>query len=529
MNFENSIPGMAFYPNKATFAPAELASFTLVIVSRSRQQVRFSASVYNGVVKVAQFSETRPISRGENRLLFSWQPPAKSPAGYGIEMIIHAEDWSEKVETAFDVLADWTSFPRYGFLCDFAPDRLDEARTMEVLAKFHINGLQFYDWQYRHDDLVPHQTEYDDPLGRKLSLAKIQNLIAQAHLRGMAAMPYLTIYAASAAFWKAHPEWMLYDEAHQPIPFGDDFLGIMDPQKGGGWFSHLLLQCAHVLAELPFDGLHIDQFGEPKTGFDHDRKPVDLPLEFGNFIAEVSNQHPNAPIVFNAVGNWPIETLARSSTAFNYIEIWPPDILYTDVVRIVRNARQLSGGKPVVIALYIPAERMLNNMLADALILCAGGTRIVIGEDARLLSDPYFPKHEEMPPALLAAMSKHQDLMVWYEEWFGPLVDEADGGEISAPAELTCFYRRSGDKGSIGLVHLPANAGWKWNEAMAWPTPVANIELTVTSATAPKQVMLVNPMGDSLLPQQVDFTYSDQKLLIRIPGIDLWGLVLLQY
>lgn len=28
------------------------------------------------------------------------------------------------------------------------------------MARFHLNGLQFYDWMYRHSDYLPPAAEY---------------------------------------------------------------------------------------------------------------------------------------------------------------------------------------------------------------------------------------------------------------------------------------------------------------------------------------------------------------------------------
>lgn len=49
--------------------------------------------------------------------------------------------------TAIDVSSAWTRFPRYGYVWDFTPG-VDAQAKIETLCRFHINGLQFYDWQY---------------------------------------------------------------------------------------------------------------------------------------------------------------------------------------------------------------------------------------------------------------------------------------------------------------------------------------------------------------------------------------------
>ena len=171
---------------------------------------------------------------------------------------------------------------------------------------------------------------------------------------------------------------------------------------------------------ISFDGLHIDQYGDPKQAWNAQGSPVDLPQAFIDFIQAASDQHPDQTILFNAVGNWPIEALMDSAVDFLYIEVWPPDVEYRHLAEIVLDAVRLSRGKAVVIALYLPASRPANNLLADAVTLACGGTRIELGEDARLLSDPYFPKHEEISPALFSELRKLSDYMVRNGEWLRP-------------------------------------------------------------------------------------------------------------
>lgn len=516
-----------FHPRQGMYKPGETIHLVLDCDAAGPGYHTFQLMLFRGAHLVDSFTGNREVRAGRNSLEFTLTVPADAPAGYGVEISI-ADEGAEPIATAFDVLNDWTCFPRYGFVCDFSAGRADEELTITTLARYHINGLQFYDWQYRHDDLLPPADDYLDPLNRPQSLASTRRLIAAAHAHGVAAMPYLAVYAASAAFWRAHPQWMLYDADHKPIPFGEDFLGIMNPVEGGPWAAHLLAECRKVLAALPFDGLHIDQYGDPKEGFDAGDQPVDIARAFGDFVRTASNQHPDRPVLFNAVGNWPIETLAASPTTFNYIEIWPPDTAYTDVARIVRSARTLSGQKPVVIALYIPAERAVNNCLADALIYSSGGSRIELGEDGRLLSDPYFPKHEQMPPELGGWIRRASDLMVRYEEWIGPLVPEAEPAGLNLPEGVSAFFRKLPAGASLSLVNLTGPSSLAWNADHPTPTEVDEFELSLTLDFSPRLVWLVSPDRPSTAPAAVDFVQHGPVTRICIPALKLWNVLLFE-
>jgi dextranase len=163
------------------------------------QEITFRISIQHLTEQVALIEQTLQVSHFQQTIAVDWTAPAK-PAGYSAKLeILSANDLPALcATTAFDVLSNWTDFPRYGFLTDFSPSRPDPQSVFHQLTHFHINGLQFYDWQYRHDQLLAPTEEYLDPLGRAMSLACVRKLVDVAHQHGMAAMPYLAIYAASA-------------------------------------------------------------------------------------------------------------------------------------------------------------------------------------------------------------------------------------------------------------------------------------------------------------------------------------------
>ena len=146
---------------------------------------------------------------------------------------------------------------------------------MAWAARYHINGLQFYGWQYRHEQLLPPEDPYTDPLGRRLSLETVTRLIDAAHARNIAAMPYTAIYGATPAFYEQHPDWALFQADGVPFDFGDGFLKIMNPTPGSPWADHLLDQFAQVLDQTAFDGIHLDQYGA-RSWARQCSEPVDL-------------------------------------------------------------------------------------------------------------------------------------------------------------------------------------------------------------------------------------------------------------
>ncbi len=526
-----------FYPSQGSYAPGETITFLIELETSLSQDIRFRIFIRHLAEQSIVIEKQLRLTPSEHTVQMQWTPPAK-PAGYSAQLeILPANDSSTLyAATAFDVLSKWTDFPRYGFLTDFSASRADPETVVKKLTRFHINGLQFYDWHYRHDQLLAPTEEYVDPLGRVMSLASVRKLVDVAHQHGIASMPYLAIYAASADFWRAHPDWALYDEAGKPIAFGEIFLGLINPSAGGPWSGHLLAEGARALQGIPFDGLHIDQYGDPKQAWDSQHHFVDLPQAFVDFIQSASDQHPDHTILFNAVGNWPIESLAESAVDFMYIEVWPPNVEYRHLTEIVLNAVRRSRGKAVVIAHYLPASRPANNLLADAVIVACGGTRIELGEDARLLSDPYFPKHEEISPELYSALRQLSDFTVRNGEWLSSYTlsaveknnlaeGELDPEFISAGDSMMTVTRRHPKSLSVQLVNFNGlDPHQRWDEVHAAPIPCQKVSIIIWMDNRPSQIFWDCP-EQAEGPQTLDFEYTNGILTFQIPQINYIGLV----
>jgi dextranase len=217
-----------------------------------------------------------------------WTPPLNAPRGYGVTVMIFDEARQVVAEQsgAFDVLERWTDAPRYGFFSDFTVDRDNYGATLDWMLRHHINGVQFYDWQYRWEDLLPDTDLFEDGLGRRQSMATVRRLIDLARGANIAAMPYTAIYGVSAPYYHIHPDWGLFDANGEVNRLGEDLIAIFDPTPGSPWNKHLLAEFADVLDNTLFDGIHIDQYGSPKNGYDAAGNYVDLAEVFPQFIQQ---------------------------------------------------------------------------------------------------------------------------------------------------------------------------------------------------------------------------------------------------
>ena len=79
------------------------------------------------------------------------------PGGFGVEVAVG----DEVARTAVQVSATPRRCLRYGFVADSAPTATS-ARWSSIARRLHLTAVQFYDWAYRHADLVGGGERYDD-------------------------------------------------------------------------------------------------------------------------------------------------------------------------------------------------------------------------------------------------------------------------------------------------------------------------------------------------------------------------------
>ena len=519
-----------FTPTQGFFFPGRPIELNFTIESEHLDTVELVVTVSQLNLKRLTLRKELSLEAGKNRLIVKVPSPGDSPQSYGLkaELYDSTGQLRDTSYTAVDTLERWTDFPRYGFITDFSPDRIDFDETISMLAAYHITGIQFYDWQYRHDSLVPPQDEFTDPLGRALSLPTVRKLVESAHARNIAAMPYLAVYAASLDFWEDHPDWQMYDENGNPLMF-EDFLGLMNPSPGSPWIDHLSQQCKNTLEAVHFDGLHVDQYGEPRIAFDGSGIPVDLPQAFKSFVNKLKDEFFTRAVVFNAVANWPIEELACSQADFVYIEIWPPDCRLQDLYRIVDNARKLSGGKPVVIALYLQADWPVNIRLANAIIMAAGGSRIELGEDGRLLSDPYFPKHEGRSLTLVQVMQNDQDFLVRYGQLLGPVAVNEEAYAVNFPPDTICSLRKNRNWWSVNVINLAGLELPRWDEKLPPPQHREEVIVSISVPDKPRSVWVASPDDSTPEMRPLPFIFINGMVEVSLPKLFYWSMVIIQF
>jgi dextranase len=538
--------------DRSYYKPGEPVTITAELkrTTDTPQKVEAVLTIYSLMSQVHQESMAVKLEGAAQAVSFTFQPATVTPRGYGIELAVMDKSGNVLAadSTAFDVLQNWTQNPRYGFLTDFYPERADGRSTMAELNRYHINGLQFYDWMYRHEQFLTEEDLYYDQWSPKpKSLQTVNDLIAAAHKYGMAAMPYTAIYGSSRDFALLHPEMVLYRSNGEMHDFGGDKMMIMDPRPASPWTAHLMAQFKEVLDNTGFDGIHIDQYGDPKVGYDQNRKSYNLApaiVDFVNQTKQLTDQYStDDAVVFNLVNNWPVEDIAPSNEDFVYIEVWEPNTWFTDLHSLIVNAQRLSNGKPVVLACYIDPTFEVNAVLNDAVIFASGGGHIELGENNGMLAEAYFPSYRVISAQLATTLQDYYDFAVRYQNVIGPETIDVTGEyqpRVTIPGVSTSlsqmansiwpFVRESTNSTAVNLINFRGVDQVEWNKRVPErPVPIRDFQLTVeTGERKALNVWFATP--DQPKPGEfLKFVQQSGILTITVPSLDYWSMVVIDW
>ncbi|AIQ39885.1 hypothetical protein R50912_07460 [Paenibacillus sp. FSL R5-0912] len=432
------------YPDQAQYKSGQTGNLIVELETREDKMLELVAKFYKLEQQVAE--ETVRIST-EQGLRQTVRIPLFTEdtewAGYGVQATVFCDKVAVSTAyTSYDIADHWSRAPRYGFLSDFRTDESGDFRDVESMNKFHLNVIQFYDWMYRHDDLVPRQDEFVDPMGRTMSYKVIREKVAALHDKGMAAMAYGAVYTGLKDFLQAHPEWGLYDRKGEPFQLIDLFY-IMDITPDSPWTDHIVEQFRQAV-RAGFDGIHMDQYGFPKKAMrriEGKEEVVDLAECYPPLIdrtqAAVKEIKAEAGVIFNNVGNYPISKTASSDQEALYIEVWPPVVRLRELKGLIDNARSLSPDKPVILSAYLPSfypeaghdKEWAENgaLLTMASIFASGGYHLLLGEDHGMLTMPYYPDYAVMRPEFAVEVRRYYDFIVR----FGTLIHDTQLEDVS--------------------------------------------------------------------------------------------------
>jgi dextranase len=512
-------------PTKATFAPGESVEVELRAAGRP---VDVSLTHLDRVV------QTVTVRPGDDVARFPPQPEG----GYGVE--------GAGATTAVDVLADPLTRPRYGFVSHYEPGR-DPAGVAELARRLHLNAVQFYDWMYRHAQLLPPQDEYEDALGQQLSLSTVRRLAAAVRSVGSLPLGYAAVYAVGN---EERPQWdelALLRGDGEPWGLGDDFLWIIDPTDER-WLGPFALQLADAVGEVGFAGFHLDQYGAPKRALRRDGRVVDLAEAFPRIVDRLADALPGSRLIFNNVNDFPTWATARARQDATYIEVWPPHERLTHLAGLVTKARLLAPDRAVILAAYLePYARDEETAKAAECLLLAtvfshGGSALLHGEERAVLTNAYYVRHAEVSDDTVDTVRRYVDFAVRYGDLlYDPAAVDVTrthlGGEngevvVEAPVPVAtdclagALWARAVrcSRGLlVSLIDLSAQTEVAWNAPKQPGEAVAGIRVAL-ERTADATILFASPESSPAL-RTLTPTREGRYDIVIVPPFSTWGLL----
>jgi len=471
--------------------------------------------------------------------------------GYGVELC--DPDAAVLARTAVQVAADPRTVLRYGFVVDYRPGR-DLTAVADNLRRLHLTGVQFYDWAYRHADLLGGGEVYDDALGQPVSLDTVRSLVELCHEVGSSALGYAAVYAVGRQEWAKWEHDALLTPSGEPYALGD-FLFIVDP-AAEDWIAHFTADVCTAVAQVGFDGFHLDQYGYPKRARRADGTPVDVARSFVTTIEQVRAALPSSRLVFNNVNDFPTWASAGAPQDAVYIEVWPPHVGLEHLAQVVTRARAQAAGKPVVIAAYqhvydsAPAQSADRaTALSMATLYSHGATQLLCGEGDRILVDPYYVRNHETEPSTAALLHRWYDFLVEHDElltapgitdvtgsFAGSYNDDIDVtypdtdtpvGHSATPGAIWRRVTQAGDRYVMHLINLAGQDDTLWDAPRNAPAEVGAGTLKIRrSGSEPPRVRVADPDRHPRLID-VEVTLDGDFAYAQLPAPHLWQLVLI--
>lgn len=514
-----------FRTNKACYAPGMPVVLSLTLANGKGQPemagiVRLACRHLDSAVLGPAPQRFRLAPGQSQTLRFTWRPPTFDFQGYQVEAT--ALDAAQRVldteTTAVDVSSNWTRFPRYGYLSQFGPQaRAVTENEIRQLCEYHLNSLQFYDWQFRHEKPLAGTAKapadsWKDLALRPTSRQTILDFLDAAHTDGMVAFNYNLCYGAWSGYGDEGVDyrWGLWRRDHTnqdslPMPGGwaTPAIYLFNPADPG-WQHYLFREEYKAFAAYPFDGWQVDQVGERGMEYDSADKPVDVWRTFRPFLtAARSALHKR--LVFNNVGGYGLyDVAAKSPEDVVYVECWEwtGQKSYADLKTVIDQASQWSGGKGVVLAAYMNksyAQKFSPDhpgtfnasgvLLADAAIFASGGDHIELGDGGFLLDSEYFPNHNLVPSAALRqSLRRYRDFQVAYENILrgglmsgtGKIVLSVPSSGDARPDTIWAFTKASASRHVLHFINLRGERDNAWRDDNgAYPAPIPQSKVDV--------------------------------------------------
>ena len=494
----------------------------------------------------------------------SWKAPNIDYQGY----LMTAELSSPALTSSIgvDVSSDWGKFVRYGYLGNFGSMTVaNQNAIINNLARYHINGLQFYDWQDSHNQPLSFTTGTNNPItswkdiaNRPTYLSTISNYVTLAHNDGMKAMNYNLIMGAYASAPGVSLQWGIFkDKKHvtqdfHPLPSSWESNLYLENPNNSNWQSYIVAQEKKVQSAIPFDGWHVDQLGSRGTVYDYSGNSVDLSLGFKNFLTYAKSQL-GYDIAMNAVDQFGAnQIISSNSLKFAYSELWSGHETYQSLKQVIDENSILSNNK---LSTVITAYMNYNNadspgkfndsgvLLTDATIFASGGSHLELGE--HMLGKEYFPNSNlTMSDSLTTKLVAYYDFLTAYENLlrdggveFNPTVTLGNSIPVSTgnnftPNTVWVIAKAKSTSSVYQLLNFRGVKDNAWRDTFGTqpkPSTLSNLSVTIKDATPVKSVWMASPDRADGAPTTLSFTQTNGNVQVTVPSLAFWDQLVLQH
>ena len=534
--------------DKALYAPGQTISFSVKGNLPAGATVRYRHG--------ADVVEEHPLSGST----WTWTAPSQDFTGYLVD--IYTKNGSGETvygTIAVDVSSDWNRFPRYGFVATYDKSKTQKTidAEMALLNRYHINGVQFYDWHYAHHQPYTPDAVYTDIANREIDADVVRRYISAQHGYGMKSMFYNLCYGAldNAAQKGVKDQWYLYkDQSHSQkdcLNMSSEWksdIYLTDPNNTD-WQKYLAAQNKDVYEHFDFDGYHIDQVGNRGTVYDFYGNTVNLPSGFANFIKAMKQAEPGKRLVMNAVANYGQLNIANTGDVdFLYSELWGGESQFADLLSILNQNRSYRPGAGQVYAAYMDYEcndksefNTPGVLLTDAVMFAIGADHLELGD--HMLCHEYFPNsHLAMSDDLKSQLVCYYDFFTAYEDLLRIEGQQNDDDIYTTSSDVTianwpprlgtvtAYTKTVDDKKVVNLLNFVNANSLSWRDLkgdMPEPQQINGLTLAVKAGNV-KRIWVASPDCYGGVAQELHFEKNGDRVVFTVPMLKYWSMIVIE-
>lgn len=547
--------------DKARYEPGSSVVF-LLSLNKSMENLTLSVKYYHldNVVESFEISVNSLLI-----IQWKWNPPSTDYRGYLVKLSLKQTDsLLEELSIAVDVSSSWTRFPRYGFLSHFG--QISPAQIGQYISKlnrYHINGLQFYDWHYKHHKPLKGTpaapaSNWLDIANRTIYSSTVQQYIDSARTRNIKSMAYNLLYGAysDASLDGVPNDWRMFTNSAATSPDFHDLpsdwasdIYLMDPENSE-WQNYIINEMGNAISAFKFDGWHSDQLGDRGVRYNKSGSVINVTGGFKSLLAKAKNIL-NCDIVMNAVNQYGQSDISQAPLSFLYTEVWEPNTTFEKLGQLIlENDDYTSGRLKSVIAAYIHkavsgSAGFFNTpsvLYANSVIFAFGGAHMELGE--HMLSNEYFPVNNlSMTQELEEKLTVYYDFLVAYQNLL------REGGDIIPEQLYTTetnisfnrwsrrfavwnLVRKINNKYVFHLLNFSDATTLDWrdnNKTQKEPQERRNIPVYYNTGKKVLKIWIASPDINHGLPQVLDFTQSIERVNFSIPSLKYWNMIVIEF